>query len=154
MRTLKLMGEIWSVVPRDASLTSWENDSVTNSLPVDSLAKKPWAKELEMLPKEIQDNIEPGHVAPSDMKFAWSCGQNWPQEFRKHFSDKGKRVGTQFINITACDIIYIAKTDPQFAVQCTVHVHVNEASNKHKIDAESHCLFATKKSMYVPCLVD
>jgi hypothetical protein len=76
MRTSKLMGEIQSFVPRDASLTSRDNDSVTNSLPVDSLAKKPQAKELEMLPKEIQDNIEPGHVAPSDMKFAWSCGQN------------------------------------------------------------------------------
>jgi hypothetical protein len=72
---------------------------VTNYLPVDSLAKKPRAKELEMLPKEIQDNIEPGHVAPSDMKFAWSCGQNRPQQFRKHFSDKGKQVGTHNLSI-------------------------------------------------------
>jgi hypothetical protein len=52
-----------------------------------------------MLPKEIQDNIEPGQVAPSDMKFAWSCGQNQPQLFGKHFSDKGKRVGTCNLSI-------------------------------------------------------
>lgn len=40
--------------------------------------------------------------------------------------------------------IYIAKTDPQFVVRCTVHVHVNGASNKHKIDTQSHHLLATK----------
>jgi hypothetical protein len=51
---------------------------------------------------------------------------------------------TRFINIMACNIIYIAKADPQFAVRCTVHVHINEASNKHKIDTESHHLLATK----------
>jgi hypothetical protein len=51
---------------------------------------------------------------------------------------------TQFIDIMACDIIYIAKTDPQFAIQCTVHLHVNETPNKHKIDTESHHLLTTK----------
>jgi hypothetical protein len=51
---------------------------------------------------------------------------------------------TQFINIMACDIIYITKTDPQFAVQCTVHLHVNEAPNKHKKDNQSHHFLITK----------
>ena len=62
------MGEIRSFVPRDASFTSYKNDSVTIPLPVDSLTKKFRQRNFRYSPKKSMTQSKRGHYEQDGIK--------------------------------------------------------------------------------------